>query len=403
MEYNPFTAQVRQQCLIIDALQTEASEYRERIAWYDNFDPQAAIHHAEADLARILREETELLTVISEARNRMTRARVFTWLRLYPPALLNRQVRESGAEFKSSKAVVAAGLLRAPELRAEGECADEALVHQRAEAERHLSINRQVAFDRLRALEADIEARTPDLESLKNRATYLEEKLAEPVRALRTAQAERRDVKQKTALARGYLEDLENAPDSRARAKIHRSAESSIGDDKPSRFIASTKGKLDQLERQILKLEERVRTIVRQGTMDVRSLILDGSNLCHSGTERIGLFALRALNPYLLEGREVQAVFDASVVQLLGVSVERLKTELSPLPVHVAGDKSDADKVILRLADEPGTYVLSNDRFADYPDMAAVVADRIIGVEIIGGRRAIIDDLDIDIEFSREH
>ncbi|WP_137772023.1 MULTISPECIES: hypothetical protein [unclassified Microbacterium] len=401
MEYNPFTAQVREQTTFIGTLRAEAAERREHLDWYDSFDPQSALQHAVNEVERISRERAELQETLDDARARMQRARPLTWFRLYPPALLVKHVRDSGKEFHTSKAIFTTSSARMPELEAEDARAIEAVANQRAEGERHASFDRQAVVERLSALEADIEARTPGLEILNDREERLQEKLAEPLKALTNAQAELRELRQKADLARSYLNDLENAPDSRARAKIHRNSETDLGDDKPSRFIGQTRGRIVQLERQVRKLEERVRGIVRQGTLDVQTLILDGSNLCHSGAEKIGLFAIRALTPYLLEGREVQVVFDASVVRLLSLSVERLESELSDLQVHVVDDKATADKIILRLASEPGSYVLSNDRFADYPDMPAVVAGRIITVEIIGGRRAIIDDLDIDVSFSR--
>lgn len=68
--------------------------------------------------------------------------------------------------------------------------------------------------------------------------------------------------------------------------------------------------------------------------------------------------------------------------------------------MRVVDSKTKADKLILQLADEPGVYVLSNDKYRDYPELKDVVEAGRINVEIVGNR-ALIDDMGIDITFGR--
>lgn len=65
------------------------------------------------------------------------------------------------------------------------------------------------------------------------------------------------------------------------------------------------------------------------------------------------------------------------------------------------GSKEAADELILDEARGANVFVISNDRFADFPDKQAVREDRIIRHEIVGDR-VIVRDLKIDVEFNRE-
>ncbi|MBP0500701.1 hypothetical protein J8J32_21750, partial [Mycobacterium tuberculosis] len=52
--------------------------------------------------------------------------------------------------------------------------------------------------------------------------------------------------------------------------------------------------------------------------------------------------------------------------------------------VHIVASKRTADETVLAAAsDDPHTFVLSNDRFVDYPEKMAVKEDRVLRHEIV--------------------
>lgn len=403
VEYNPLTVQARELSSVLRAQRSEADSNRELLAWYDALDAETAVADAEAAVARLKEKLEGQRTTVAAAQAKIERLRPLAWAQWYFPAYLAfASVRGSGKAYKEAKRELAAAAARVPATESEHLRALEAAAEAHAELERHRQVDRDATTARLRELEDDIASTAPAYEAVAARAVHLEEKLAPVGAALRKVTGELERLRQQLDLAGDYINDLDRASDGRARYAIHKAAELELGTGKPGRFIAQNRGYLDRLERDVGKLEDRVRDIVRQNEIetDVRRLIVDGSNLCHAGSEVVGLFALRALLPHLLKGREVVVIFDATITRLLHKNEAMLKADLPDAQVRVVESKTKADKLILRLADEPGKYVLSNDKYRDYPELKDVVEARLINVEIVGDR-AIIDDMGIDVTFSR--
>lgn len=78
---------------------------------------------------------------------------------------------------------------------------------------------------------------------------------------------------------------------------------------------------------------------------------------------------------------------DAGIERIIGRSAE----------IYVAPTRSGADEYILRLADgHPGSYVLSNDRFAEFGDYDVVQSGRLLRF-LIADNRIMVNDLDLAI------
>lgn len=394
---------VRELAAVLEAQRSEAHSNRELLAWYDGVDVETLVADAESAAVRLEEELRGQRTTVADAQAKVKRLRPLAWAQWYFPAyLVLASVRASGKAYKEAKRELAAAAARVPVVEAEHLRASEVAAEAHAELERHRQVDRDATTARLRELEDDIASTAPLHEALAASAAHLEEKLAPVGAELRKVTGELGRLRQQIDLAREYLYELDRASDGRARYEIHKAAELELGTGNPGRFIAQNRGYLDRLERDAKKLEDRVRDIIRQNEIetDVRKLIVDGSNLCHAGSEVVGLFALRALLPHLLKEREVVVIFDATITRLLHKDEEMLKADLPDVQVRVVDSKTKADKLILRLADEPGVYVLSNDKYRDYPELKDVVEARRINVEIVGNR-ALIDDMGIDTTFSR--
>lgn len=72
---------------------------------------------------------------------------------------------------------------------------------------------------------------------------------------------------------------------------------------------------------------------------------------------------------------------------------------MSRATVYVMAPGQAADETIIKLADSPGVYAVTNDKFTDSIPVPAVVRDNRLIRHTIVGRQVFIHDLDVDVEF----
>lgn len=202
---------------------------------------------------------------------------------------------------------------------------------------------------------------------------------------------------QKRVKVKSLQDDL-NSPNPRDRALVHEESERLFGDPSPSRVARKLGDELRAVERDLVKQRRRAESLVRRAMLKISLLVVDGSNLCYQNGRFCGLAPLRAALPAFAQTFSVCIVFDASTHSRLGKPMHTMASELPPsAKLHIVADK--ADETVLDLANVANAYVLSNDRFADFPDKAAVREKRLIQHEIVGGR-VLIHDLYVDVPFA---
>ena len=98
----------------------------------------------------------------------------------------------------------------------------------------------------------------------------------------------------------------------------------------------------------------------------------------------------------LSERYVVTIVFDASIRRILGARGADIQRTLgADAEVHVVATREKADETVLELAGlNEGSFVISNDRFAEFREKLAVKEGRLIRHEIVGGR-ILVHDLGI--------
>ncbi len=137
----------------------------------------------------------------------------------------------------------------------------------------------------------------------------------------------------------------------------------------------------------------------------IKKIVIDGSNLIYEKDKYIGAQALAWLTQNLRKQYDLIVVFDNGAYLSLGfdkTSSQELEEKLFGygVIVHRVQKERKADDTILKYAEnEKSCYVLSNDRFRDYPDAEAVLNKRIIRHEILGGK-IIIHDLDVSLSYT---
>lgn len=241
------------------------------------------------------------------------------------------------------------------------------------------------------------------LANLRQRSDQLDELLREPLKSLRMHQAEQDLLMRKISRAEAFDAELTNAPNSYERAQIHTRCGSELGDSKPGNVLRQSRAALRRVDDALEKLQIRVDGLIRVATLDIQRIVIDANNLCYEGRTFLKLAALEALVPILARKYKVTLIFDASIRRKLGLSSEDLEARIPTAErVHIVASRGKADETVLAAAgDDPHTFVLSNDRYVDYPEKLAVKEGRVLRHEIVG-QFAYIHDLQVEAKFEIE-
>lgn len=399
MTTNPFTANV-------DALQRESSEssaqlwhWREKIDWFQGFNlDQEALNLKQAE-----RAETELRTRLTLEKQKYEAC----------ASLLKKLEHKAGMGFdprhwfSSERAIAKRQLVEARRdylaQRSKLEQANQE-VSKASEISRDIrtAIDAAREFDPLLArsailgLQAILDRNEPELTKLRQRRDDLDEVLREPLESLRKLEAERDHLTSQISRAEYFDSALTDAPNGRERAQIHAWCEKDLGESKPGNVLRRSKSALRQVDHKLEKLRARINGLIRFATWDIRHIVVDGNNLCYEGSRFLGLCVLESLVPALAKKYKVTVIFDASIRRRLKLGTEDIKTRLAQAEqVHIVASKRKADETVLAVAsDDPQTFVLSNDRYDDYPEKAAVKEERVLRHEIVG-QAVYIHDLHI--------
>lgn len=405
MEYNPLTALVDSGNEKLGELRNKASELTLQLAWHATFDAAAASTRAveeEATAANAAAQVMDLDDEIARAKQRVEDVRPVTRLGWNPYYWFSETRSTAMSEIAQRKAQITERQTAQREYRKDQERSLTRLDNIRDSLERYSKFDRGTAKETLNALESDIWRTGAEVDRWTARAHSLDEALEAPLRELLSVRSRLQVLKSDVGEANRFEQKLNRAGNSYERKQVHDECKSRLGSGSPKEIINTSERAIAALERTIQKLERRLEEIARRGTMDVRSLIIDGSNLCYEADELIGLFALRALCERLANDFEVIVVFDASIMDKLGLlSSDKLRSELPTVKVHVVTSETGADETILDVAQDPDTFVVSNDRFADFSKKPVVRDGRLIRHEIINGR-IFIHDLSIDVSFSNK-
>lgn len=204
--------------------------------------------------------------------------------------------------------------------------------------------------------------------------------------------------------AQGFERKLSNAASARDRAMIHQDCESFFENARPGAVLSELVAKRRKLERDVDKLEERLQGIMRLLERHIETLVIDGNNLCYLPSENgkgtfIGLDALTALVPRLCETYKVTLIFDPGIRARLSTDQAGLQALFPEASVRVMSNDAKADEGLLAAAAyDRGAYIISNDRFAEYPEQPAVKERRLL-THIIHPHSVQIQQLQINVPY----
>jgi hypothetical protein len=403
LNYNPLTVQSAALRARIQSLQSDSATRLAELDWYDTFAPRAAedlIEGAKREASALETQINDLNgTLLPLAKRRVTTLTEESRLGWNPsrwlaPARFMRRA-DLAREQASLSDLQRLHKRLSSELRATRKRAQKAV----AELERFGGYDRAAATTALGGLSAEITARELELETVVVRETSVDRELATPLKDLKRLKAAKRELERESDHATDLETRLSRAQTGYDRKRIHEECGGSFGESRPRAVIERKRRDLLSVERSIEKLQARLMTIAERASRDIKTIVIDGNNLCYSEQAFIGLAALKAITSKISLDLNVTVVFDASIRRQLSMSPADIRRHLGDaVTVHVVASGKKADETVIDLAKDAFVYILSNDMFAEFRDKPAVRARRVIRHEIIN-HRVLVHDLFIDETF----
>ena len=438
MSHNPLAAELEQVAAELESLRARRTDLGSSLDWYSSFDRAATeqrvkdLQNKRGKLEERLGDTTDAL---GQAKQRTSVLKSKTRWGQDPRRWLPNVRAKARRQFAAHKRKLADLEARRTELVDKLDKTDRKLTKATAVLAEYDGFDVAAATEELAALDAEIAVRQPEHEDLAVRKERLDQQLEGAVESLTELQTDLRRATSKRSSLRSdvdrYERDIKKAQkldkaladawDGRERYEVHKECEDEFNDGSPGRVLKNRRRKLNEarhelsslerripgLERNVAKAEQRVATIVARGTRDIRTIVIDGNNLCYAEQKFIGSAALRPLCLHLREKYDVTLVFDNSIRRLLtGSSDEKhwitdadLRERFPGVTLHVVPARTQADETILAASVDPTVYVLSNDRFAEYRDKPAVREGRLITHEILNGQ-VLVHDLDVSVSIT---
>lgn len=209
-----------------------------------------------------------------------------------------------------------------------------------------------------------------------------------------------RDIRQ----AEAFDKALSSAATARDKAIIHQSCDSQFGNSRPGSVLSGLRTQQRKQMRDDEKLEARLLDVIRLVEKRIETVIIDGNNLCYEPVENakgrfIGLTALKALVPHLCRTYKVSVIFDPGIRQRISMDDASLKGIFPEANVMVMRSKAKADEGLLAAAEfDKSAYIISNDRFADYPEHPAVQERRLL-THIVHPRSIQVQQLQVNVPY----
>lgn len=261
-------------------------------------------------------------------------------------------------------------------------------------------------FD-LNSSEMRLSSLGPEIERLKaahaadnSELLRIETKIRPHTQELDRLKSELSTLNAEIARADRFEQRLSSASSDKEKWMIHKECEASFGIGKPRQIIKDRQGRVRSLENNIPKIERRIGDELQKLERTIGHLLIDGNNACFERKSFIGLRAISALLRELGGRYKITVVFDAKIRAMLKTDTQGVERALgTSVNTHVAPTKTAADEYLLKLADQDNSaFILSNDRFAEYHDYAAVKSGRLFRFLIADGK-LMANDIDISVNF----
>lgn len=403
MDYNPFTERVEKLKTKIAEATCEIDQAGQQMAWYTSFDQS----RVDAALAATRIEASALTARISSVkrtrdheaaveRQLAEQARVGLDPRRWFAADRLASARQRDAARVSIATIDAK--LEELELRAGViESRSKALLDDLAKFKGTDPDKINAVLKRLLAVR---QQQDEELDELMSKWTSINKLQFGPREELSRLLTERTKLQAEVNHAIALEAELNAASNSYEKRLVHEKCERAFGGEgRPARVKQDRQRKLQGVQRNVEKLQERLKKIALHATRAIARLVIDGNNVCYEGGSFVGLAPVLALSYELASKFDVLVVFDASIRSMVRMSDAEIAHGFPrEVRIHVVATKQAADQTVLEAAAAEDAYIISNDRFRDFTDKDAVRKDRLIRHEILD-RKVLVHDLDVAVPY----
>ncbi|RRA23366.1 hypothetical protein DF038_11130 [Burkholderia cepacia] len=404
MEYNPYTARYAALEASLSAAKDEVRKYMDQLESHSTFDVEKAFaaHNDAVRGSKALKLDLETISNrIAEQGEWVTRLYRRAQPGLDPRSWFSVERLTTKREFNEQQRIFAQLIGERDELRRKIDATDARVSGLWAGLEQHWHFDILEAEAAIKALNTHVLQLTSDLEQLQPMKVEVDRQLLALLGVLSDLKLRKSELLREISDALALDRRLNAAADDREREAVREECRRFFRDPRPDVAASRKQAKLAAADRNIAKLEARLKLIAHRANRSITSLVIDGNNLCYQYQDFIGIEALKALVAELSRNYSVIVVFDASIRKLLGGKRDQ---EISAsfgdtANVHVVAPREQADETVLGSASESNVYVISNDQFIEFPDKPVVRDHRVIRHAIVNNR-VMVNDLNVAVEFA---
>ncbi|MBK6851948.1 MAG: hypothetical protein IPG93_10080 [Burkholderiales bacterium] len=406
MEYNPYTERFSAKQLWFQKLEDEARDCSQQLTWHSKFNQiteadalAAGKREAGRIRSRLEGLKQERTSESAREENLSQNAKIGLdprrWFSMERIQYAQQRDLARGRLAELDKAIA--------EHEAEAATVLKACLQRQAQLDKHRALDSLELKAKLNALELSLEQLRPELANLLADKQKVDALLSAPMLEKRELASRLATLETDVKLAERFDQRLSSAGNSYEKAMVHQECSNTFGGEgSPGRVMQNKQKEMLSARRNLEKVEERLKQISRRANRQISTLVIDGNNLCYAGREFIGLKPLYALTYGLAENYRVIVVFDANIRKILRMNDQQVAYGFPrEVMVHIVASKQAADETVLETASASDAYVISNDRFRDFTDKAAVYGQRLIRHEIVAGK-VLIHELNLAVAFEQE-
>jgi hypothetical protein len=274
------------------------------------------------------------------------------------------------------------------------------LAKSKSELDRYNRFDEQKHNENIASLTHQISLLKIDIQNTEKLKSLVNLKLEPILTIIQNYQTDIVSAKEIIDLAKVFVKKLKLAPNSFERKLIHDECNKELNNPSPDFVIKDKERLITQRINDLKKSNDRALNVREIYSRDIKKIIIDGNNLCYLSDKFLGLNALIALSDELLLKYQITIVFDPGIMSLLSLTELEIKESFNPnINIHIVAHGETADETILNIASVNNTsFILSNDRFAEYVDKEAVKQKRLIKHNIIDGL-IMVHDLHINLRY----
>ena len=401
---NPYTQKIRKLQNDIERWNAELSDEEKQLHWYEGFDLNG-MESYKTELCgdknsieeKLLDIQSQIETLQNHLQEISKNKSAFWKLKTF----FSEEQRELRSRVKDIRSAITtleddriANTSKASELSTKINQCD-------ADIYKFLKFDKNRSKGKISQLNLSIESVRPQIQTLQAKSKELINLINDELDDLNDKKNELSFIQDDIETANSIDQELNSAENSYERAMAHQKCERLLGDSSPQRVKSKKKRQIISIERSISKIEERIKTKIARHNQTIEHLIFDGNNFCYTDQNFIGLSALLPTLEELKKSYKITVIFDASIRRLLKTNDQKIRKLLPKvIDLHVVATRQAADETILEYAAKhENTYVITNDRFADFSSNSIVKENRLIRHEILVDQ-VFIHDLQINCTYN---